>query len=605
VATTRLARGVPVAKWDARSSPVPWMVAFVVVAAVAVWQATRSAAVTPRDVVRFEVQPPPGVQFAYPSGGVALNVALSADGKQVVYTANRVNGPYMLWLRDADRLGARPLAGTEYGNMPAFSPDGKWIAFVASEGTLKKIGADGMGLTSLCPMGPGGAAGITWVSDREIVFAKANLNDRGLWRVSADGGEARHFTQFDKASGERLQMSPHAIPGGRLVLYASSIANATNLRMGVADLETGKVTVFPTLLGAQPLGVASGQMIYVRSDGALMAAPFDQRALRVGAPVQLLDSIAVRRWEAAAALSESGTLVYQKGGVASQLVSVDEHGAAHMLVDSVRSYAHPRLSPDGRRLAFEVNSSSDVQIWVYDLVGRTVVRLTREGSNDRPEWSPDGARVMYSSTRANGSALWWQPSDGSAAETKVYSDNFSIREGVFTPDGRSIVYRVDTDTSNRDILMVPVGGGPSVPLLTSVADEKMPRVSPDGRWLAYVSDESGREEVYVRALTGGGRVPVSAGGGAEPLWSPDGRRLFYRAASKQMAASIVTMPALGVTSREMLFDIPFANDPYHPNYDVAADGRSFVMVRPVDSNRQLVMVVNWVEELRQRVGAKK
>jgi serine/threonine-protein kinase len=211
---------------------------------------------------------------------------------------------------------------------------------------------------------------------------------------------------------------------------------------------------------------------------------------------------------------------------------------------------------------------------------------------------------MYTSSRETPHRLWWQPVDGSAAATKVHASLDQIREGVFTPDGSAIVYRVDTRATNRDIWLVPLTGERTpVPLLITVADEKEPRVSPDSRWLAYVSNESGREEVYVRPLTaGGGRVPVSAGGGGEPLWAPDGRHIYYRAADKVMEATLITSPSLGISARRALFAGAYASDIYHADYDVAPDGASFVMVRPVESNRRVVIVVNWVRELRQRMA---
>jgi Tol biopolymer transport system component len=186
----------------------------------------------------------------------------------------------------------------------------------------------------------------------------------------------------------------------------------------------------------------------------------------------------------------------------------------------------------------------------------------------------------------------------------VRQDSSPIREGVFTPDGQAIVYRVDTPANNRDIHLIPLGEAQHpVPLLVGVNDDKQPRVSWDSKWLAYVSNESGREEVYVRALSGtGGRVPVSAGGGGEPLWSRDGKRLFYRTGSSLIAATIATSPALAVTSRAVLFEGPFETDVFHPNYDVVMDGERFIMVRPVEANRQLVLVVSWLSELRQRTG---
>jgi eukaryotic-like serine/threonine-protein kinase len=243
-----------------------------------------------------------------------------------------------------------------------------------------------------------------------------------------------------------------------------------------------------------------------------------------------------------------------------------------------------------------------VDIWISDLVEHTTARLTREGYNNRPEWTPDGSRVMFTSSRAPGDALWWQPADGSSNATMMLHDANPIREGVFTPDGQSVIYRVDTRDNNRDIFRIPIAGERKpAPILVGINDDKEPRVSPDSKWLAYISNETGREEVYVRALSGeGGRIAVSNGGGGEPLWSRDGRRVFYRASDKVIAATIVTSPSLAVTVREKLFEGPFATDLYHPNYDVSADGKSFVMVRPVEENRALVVVVNWIQELRQR-----
>ena len=283
-----------------------------------------------------------------------------------------------------------------------------------------------------------------------------------------------------------------------------------------------------------------------------------------------------------------------------------ERGVSSVLLDSARVYNHPRLSPDGRRLAVEVASSGSNEIWIADLADGTLERLTREGFNDRPEWTPDGSRVLYSSSRSRANSLWWQPVDGSGPAELVYQGPDAIREGVFTPDGGSIVFRTDTPDSNRDVFRLPLAGQRvPVPILTGVNDDKHPRVSPDGRLLAYTSNETGREEVYLRALSGrAARVRVSTGGGGEPLWSPDGRRIYYRAGAALMAAAVAASPALAITGRDTLFTGRFTTSSWHPNYDVAPDGKSFVMLRPLEEHRQLVMVVNWIEELRRRTAAR-
>ena len=594
----------------------PWRRPFQVAAAVAVaaiglaaWGWLRGAAHLTPTVVRLALQPEPGTKLALPVAGVATQVALSPDGRYAVYAAGPASGGWRLYLRSFNRLSSSPLAGTEGALNPEFSPDSRWIAFRSSDGKLKKMTVDGGNLTTLCAIDNSGSvgAGITWLTDREIAFARGTYSEgRGLWRVSSEGGNPVLFSQFDSASGERLQLAPRAADHGRLVFYSSTVASNTDLTIGVVRTVSGRPRLFPELRGVRAVGYADGFLVYVRADGALMAAPLDLRSLRAGTPLQVGDSIAVppSAWDAPVALSASGSLLYQHGGTASQLVRVDLHGATRVLVDSVRAYSHPRLSPDGRSVAVEVQEATGADIWISDPGAHTSERLTHEGYNNRPEWTPDGRRVMYTSSRAPGDALWWQPADGSANATLLFHASNPIREGVFTPDGRSVVYRVDTPDNNRDVYLLPLSGERKpVPLLTSINDEKEPRVSPDSKWLAYVSNESGREEVYVRALSGaGGRVPVSTEGGGEPLWSHDGRRVFYRTGAQLMAATIVTAPSLAVTSREALFEGPYVNDLYHPNYDVALDGRSFVMVRPVEESRQLVTVVNWVQELQRRTG---
>ena len=603
---TRALQAAPVARWSPRS-PVPWVVAFGIAALLAVWGWWPRSRAPASSVVRLELESPAGARIAFPLAGVASQVAISPDGGRIVYAGSASGSGWSLYLRNLDQLAGRPLAGTEGAYNPEFSPDGQWIAFRAADGKLKKIATDGSGLTTITPIDNYGSVGggITWTSNHEIVFARGTYSEgRGLWRVSADGGEPVQFAQLDSASGERLQLSPRAGDQGRLVFYSSTIAGNADHKIGVISMATGKPTVFPGLRGVRVVGLIEGFLLYVRVDGALMAVPFDAKSLRVGEPIQVADSIAIppSAWTSPIGLSPSGSLIYQKGGIAGQLVTVSR-GETRVLLDSVQGYLHPRLSPDGNRIAVEIQTATGADIWITDLRERTTERLTREGFNNRPEWTPDGTRVLYTSTREPSDALWLQPADGSGNGTVVVRDSNPIREGVVTPDGQSIVYRVDTRQNNRDIYLAPIGGGKSLPILAVLNDDKQPRISPDGKWLAYVSNESGREEVYVRALSGGGgRVPVSAGGGGEPLWAEGGRRLFYRSHTRVMAATIATQPSLTVTGRELVFEGQFASDLFHPNYDVTRDGQTFIMIRPVEENRRLVVVVNWIDELRRRTG---
>jgi Tol biopolymer transport system component len=571
----------------------------------AIWGWTRrppAPAETP--VQRYEFTTSSELPFAYPVLSAVTALAISPAGDRVVYSA-RKGGSWVLAVRRLDELVARPLPGTEGAYYPAFSPDGRWIAFQSGQ-SIKRIAPDGTGLTTVTQIGAAETSGITWLSEEEIVFAyRAVSAVAGLQIVSASGGAPRRLSQPDSAAGERFQLSPVGVDGGRLVFYTSTRGSSLQLTLGVVTRADGKTTVLRDLANAaKALGMVDDKLVYVRGDGALMAVQFDTRRLTFGDPIQVGDSVTSRTWDVGAALSANGSLVYQQGGLASQLVRVDLTGNATVLVDSVRSYQHPRYSPDGERVAFGASSSAGLDIWTIDLGSRTLERLTSEGGNDRPEWSADGRRVGYSSNRDAPQGFWWQPADGSGPATKLHVDQYPIREGVFTPDGKGLLYRIDHAANARDVWLRPlVGDTTPVPLLVGPHDEKMPRASPDSRWLAYISNESGREEVYIRSMTpGGGRVPVSAGGGGEPLWAARGLTLYYRVGSEVVEATIATTPSLRVSGRRVLFSGPYATDIFHPNYDVARDGKSFLMVRPVDQSRGLVIVVNWARELRGRTG---
>ena len=573
------------------------------IAAVRGWQ--RPTADTSALVAQFELTPPPGMVHELRQNVTSL--AISPDGRLMTFAVKTASG-ISIAVRSIDQLTVRVLPGTGSAAYPAFSPDGKWIAFDAGDGFLKKIAIDGTSLATICQLPASGASGVSWITDGELVFTTVNAVDRQTYRVSLNGGTAVRAARPDTLHNDAFQSGPVSVGDGRHVVVSSTINNAAFGRVALLDLTDSTTTVFPALSSARVLGVVEGAVLYVQPDGALMAVPINLSARTVGTPMQLADSIMVRRFSVAAALSASGTLLSVRGGVKRELVRVTPAGVATKLLDVERAYLHPRLSPDGRRLALELAEQRGADIWVADLALQTVERVTRDGSSDRPEWSPDGQRLLFSSARVLPHTLYEQPADGSGTAVQLLeSTGLGIREGVYTPDGQSILYRVDTDVSARDILQFPrVGVRTPVPVVVGPSDDKQPRVSPDGKSLAYVSDESGREEVYVRPMAaGGGRVAVSSGGGGEPLWSRDGRRLYYRAGSKLMVAGIVMGAQPAVGARTMLFDGPFETDQFHPNYDVFPDGSGFVMVRTNEESRRLVLVINWAAELRQRLGGGK
>ena len=575
--------------------------ALAVATALALWGWLGRATPPPAPPVRLALTIPNDERVEL---SLALPFAISADGRRIVYTALRAGGRSLV-SRSLDELESRPIAGTQGAAVPAISPDGRWLAFRVA-GTVRKVPIAGGPATVLTNLSFVDRRGLAWLSNEELVVPAPAKGGTSLWRLSAAGGPLRPFTQVDSAAREGTQAMPVAVPEHGLVLYSSYPIGSTVVagRIAVARISDGRTTILD-LAGAHAIGIAFGHLLYVRGDGAIMAVPFDPKAIRVtGDPIPLVQG--ARRAGNRTMLSASGTLVYMSGAGMGQIVRVDERGVATPLVADTAPYAHPRFSPDGRRLAVAVASAGGLDIWTYDVTSGTPTRLTSSGDNDRPEWTPDGKRVLFvSSHDAASYSVWWQPADGSEPAEELYRTATSVREVMLLKDGQTLVFREDTPNNQRDIRVVSLGKpAESAPLIATPADELMPRVSPDGKWLAYQSNESGQYEIYVRPFpVGGSRTTVSNAGGTEPVWSRDGCRLFYRNGTQLVAAGCTsTAGTFAVTSRQVLFSGNFDLHVFHPNYDVAPDGRQFAMISSGDAESQVVVVVNWLEELRQRLG---
>jgi len=245
-------------------------------------------------------------------------------------------------------------------------------------------------------------------------------------------------------------------------------------------------------------------------------------------------------------------------------------------------------------------------LWIYDVRSRVPTRLTDGvGSNDRPEWTSDGKRVIYRSNRAGRQIYWWQSADGTDNPAILVDAPTNVAEAALTPDGTAAVYRTTRPTTNMDLMYQSLSDAShNTPVAGSQFAESMPAISPNGKLIAYISNDAGPMDVYVQPLTAStGRIPVSTGGGSEPRWSRDGSRIFYRVNHRMMAATVVTSPQLSVTRRDTLFDDRFNVDPWHANYDVAPDGQHFLMLEPVDNNVQIVMVQNWARVVREKMAA--
>jgi serine/threonine-protein kinase len=580
---------------------VPW-IAFAAAALAAAWGWARRPVPNDAPVGRFNLALPGEPR---PTPDPSTTIAVAPDGQAIAFVSFAA-GTQQLFLRRLDDMTTRVVPGIVNPFDLAFSPDAKSLALV-SDGRLRTIRLSDGAVTSLSDVGD--SYGLAWSKDGSIIFTKPERRRAGataLWRIPEAGGEPRVLCPVNAPAGERSQWSPYPIPGQAVVLYTSvGPGGISNMRLAMCDARTGATRLLG-VPGVQVVGLLEGQLIYVRADGKLMGVRFDARAARVmGVPTQLVDSLRVEVTKAPVALSPNGTLAYLSGSALSRPVLVDAASAPRPITDERRVFWHPRFSPDGRHIAFDVAGPQSADIWLYDVASRTFTRATNKGYNDRPEWTHDGKRVVFLSDQTQGGfGIWWQPVDGSAPAERVFSGPNTIREVVATPDGKSLVFREDHPDRRRDVYLLPLDSKrTAVPLVVTDADELMPRVSPDGRWLVYQSDESGQAEVYVRPFTGvGGRVQVSANGGREPLWSRDGTQVLYRQGRRVIGAVLDTMsgPTPSVTRRSVVAEGDFLSHPFHQNYDVAPDGRSLLMLAPVADESRFVVVLNWDRELRAK-----
>ena len=561
------------------------------------WALTRRGAPTDGMLIRFALDFQPGVQIAMP---ITNPIAISPEGDVIAFSGRAGNGPAQIFVRPMADLGEHPLPGTEGGEQPCFSPDGKWIAFVANH-QFKKIAVAGGAPTVLTDLS-GLTYGCAWAPDGRIIISRGYR----LEIVPDIGGAATPLLPADTAKGYLL-LHPKLLDDGKRVIVTRWLGSSPTARLWTATIGKNGLTDLG-VAGGSALGVLDGQLIYFTAAGMLMAAPFDASQGKItGSPVPVFEGIGGSSIAASrAALSRNGTLVYRAGDSRQRMVLVDLHGVERDTLGDRRAYSNPRFSPDGRRIAMSVDDRGTRDIWIYDLRSRTMSRATTEGSaNDRPEWSSDGSRLMYRSSRGGAMAYWWQRSDGSgSAELLASLPDLQMWEAVATADGRSLVYRTGT-TGSADIWMRGITGDTTPrALLNSPFTEWAGRPSPDTRWLAFESDESGDYQVYIRSLADGNRTHVSTDGGLEPIWSSDGKRLFYWQGHALMVATLATSPALSVLERKQLFigDPPTTTG--HANYDVSPDGQRVVLIRPAIDSVRTVVVHHWDQEMRSRLVRK-
>jgi Tol biopolymer transport system component len=553
------------------------------------WMVIRSGRSESSGVTCYTVTPSEEQKLA---DRFAVDAALSPDGSWMVYVTPSANGGTQLLRRKLDELDAVPVSGTEGAVGPVVSPDGRSIAFLADGGIRTVPSAGGPAFTVVTA---GGAP--AWGDDGRLYYGRGGVT----YGVPAQGGDAVAVT---KPLPNIVQQGHDTLPGGKGLLL--TLFPGTPAQAKIAVVGPGGGAPREILTGTMARYVpATGYVVYATASGALLAAPFDLQQLKVTGPsVPLVDGVAVDiNATAEFAVSRSGALLYLAGtGLASELVWVTRGGVATPIDPGwTGEFWSPALSPDGRRVAVALQRPESRDIWIAQLDRGPRLRLTLDGArNDYPAWTPDGRSVTFSSDRVSPSFdLWTKRSDGSGEPKLELDEEWAIAEARWSPDGAWFVHRTSGNVQGSgDILgrrtdrqMKPV------PIVATRFNEYTPVISPDGRWMAYSSSETGRGEIVVVPFPSAGdsKWAVSADGGSEPVWSRDGRELFYRNNKREIVSvRVETQGTFSTGATTVLFsDRLYQRLGTHQQYDVAPDGR-FIMVRPVGAERasRLILVRN-------------
>jgi eukaryotic-like serine/threonine-protein kinase len=558
------------------------------------------------NVVRSMIPAPENAHLMYFN-----QMAVSPDGQRLAFVAIAANGANSLWLRPLGAASAQPLAGTEGASLPFWSPDSRFIGFFA-DGKLKKIDAAGGPPQTLCdaPRGFGG----TWNRDGVIVFAP-EINS-ALYRVSAAGG-APNPLPLDKSRKEQIHHFPCFLPDGRHFIYRAGDTAPYSPRGEGNGIYVGSLdsSEYKLILRADTYAVYASDHLLFWRDGSLMAQPFNAESLQLsGDAVPVAEQVQMTFAEVRASfsVSENGVLVFQSGsevGTASQLVWFDRDGKQSGKLAEVFFGASPRLSPDGQRIVvmtFDFQAGS-TDLWLYDSPLSRKTRFTFDPAFDsNPVWSPDGSRIIFSSDRKTRLVfdIYQKDVSGARDEELLFESNDVKRPNSCSADGRFLAYaRFEGPGRKGDIWVLPLTGErkPFPFIQTPQFDEAHAKFSPDGRFIAYDSDESGKRQVYVTAFPGpGGKQQVSTSGGEDPIWRRDGRELFFLSEGKMMAAEVKTNgSSLEIGNIQLLFDAHTGFGPF-VHYDVAPDGKRFVVATLGEGgSAPMNLVVNWTADLKQ------
>lgn len=567
----------------------------------AIWSATRTADRAPRSAVHLEIPVAPNQLLGSLS---TRSIALAPDGGTVVFSTADSAGLEQLFSRSIQDVAVHRIPGTDGAASPAFSPDGKSLAFVAGN-ALQRIPLAGGTVTPL-RASTGYALGITWGSAGSLLLSVGGT----LIRVDENGGgKSEQLAAPDSA----FEVWPMFFPDGKRALYgrrarvSASPGQAGSYTIAAIDVATGKRTAIANLEGSVPLGLIDDLLVYARPDGAILAVPFDLGGLRItGTPTVVVPSAQTDfgPGHVKAAVSTSGSLAYIPGSTPVRLQLIDREHRMTSIGAPDGVFSNPRYSPDGKRVAVSVQKDGHFDIWVYDLGSQAFRRLTTDGTlNQRPEWSPDGKRVIYRSDVGGDSRLWWQPWDGSApAEQLAAVAGKPVWQGMLSSDGQTLVYRTGELTQTA-LWYRRLSGDTATRRLLGAAtfDQTAPRFSPDGQWLVYQANASGAFQVYVTPFPGPGPVlQVSSTGGSTPIWSRDGHHVYYTTGRQIVDAELTDGPSRAVASRSVFYEGTFIVQTGHPDFDAAPDGHSMLILRPLSGDMPITLVHEWRTELRAR-----
>ena len=585
----------------------PWAVvsAGLLLAGIITWTYFRRQPMEagPIESMRFPiVMPEKAVIFGPPT--------ISPDGRYVVFRLNTGDGKELLWLRPLGSFEARPLAGTDGALQPFWSPDSRSVGFFAN-GKLKRIGVSGGSAQTICdaPSNHSGA----WGNDGTILFSRAVAS--GLYRVSAAGGTPSQVTTVDASRSEIEHIWPYFLPDGRHFLFLARNAQPENSAIYVGALDSNETTrllqAHSSVAFAPP-----GYVLFVR-ETTLMAQGFDADTLQLKADAFPLAEQTVRNsiiGRAMFSVSENGVLVYRVGGINnSQLIWFDRSGKQLSALTQPGSNNAPSLSPDEKQVAVsrvDPNTATAADIWLLDSERGSQIRLTTDpGVDSFPSWSPNGDHITFVSTRNAVTSIYQKRSNGGSPEEPLVSSGELKYNPTWSPDGQTIIYSQLNPKTNVDLYLLSLSGEKkSTSWLQTNFIEAQARFSPNGRWIAYISNETGQFEVYVESFPATGtKLPMSIGGGSQPQWRADGRELYYYNPERKLMAVEVNGdgPTFKVGQARPLFEIRVAaidqSFPGNGYYTVTRDGKRFLVSSLPDTpdRQQINVVVNWTADFKK------